>query len=544
MKRILEALNTPWGQRNQGESYYFPAKVLKEKEQHSGVSCFKRPIVSTGRFGLFRHLLKLGSLGALALGFSLMTADVNAEMMGQSGMGKQMDTSQTSTKSAEMMGGQHETGAGETGGGDVMGKSMGTEQMMGSGMGGMMGAQQSGGGMMSSGMSGMMGGGKMGGRQTGCSIMSGMMGGRQMSGGMMGGGMGQMMGSGMGGMMGGQQSGGGMMGSGMSGMMGGGRGMAAGMEMGRMMGFEVMGLNLMDTESLKGMASALQRGDLTGLKEELGLTSEQEDMLKSLTLAYKRDFIRKTAARNLAQLDLHELLDQKEVDLLKVQTKVAEIVAANGEIRFSGLEKMVKAKASLTDEQRAKLEKLTSPVCPGMAGSGMKSEQMGGMMGGQQTGGHMGGMMGSSMMGGEGTGEGMAGGMSMGTSAQAAAAQGFTKTKEAAGVTVSISYLNPSQEVAKGELAFRVSLETHSVDLDQYKLSQIAFLRDEQGKEYQAKGWVPQQGSGGHHVKGILTFSNMDATGREIVRPDIQSIEVVIKGLAGEKERSFKWNLS
>lgn len=437
-------------------------------------------LLFNGRNGAMLPLLKWGTLALMVLVFGLIATVSNAEMKSQGAMQQQMMTPQSSSESSGMMGGQQGMTSGMTESGAGMEKSQGQGQMMGSGM-------------MSGGM---------------------------MSSGMMGGGMGRMMGSEM---MGGHQAGGGMMGAGMHGM---------------------MGLNIMDAQSLKGMAAVLHKGSLADLKEELGLTAAQVEQLKGLMLDHKRDIIRNTAARKLAQLDLYELLDRKEVDLLKAQDIINKIANLSGELKFSGLEKMVKAKALLTDEQRNKLEALPGPKGKGMGRCGMMGDEktgahMGSMMGEQQTGGHMGGMMGGQQSGGQ-----MGGMMSAGTTAQAAVTPGFTKSSEAAGVTITMNYLNPSQNIPKGELAFQVKLDTHSVDLDQFKLGQISFLQDEKGREYPAKGWQPSQGSGGHHVSGILTFSNLDSEGKEVVPADAAGIKVAVKGLAGVKERLFEWNVS
>ena len=87
-------------------------------------------------------------------------------------------------------------------------------------------------------------------------------------------------------------------------------------------------------------------------------------------------------------------------------------------------------------------------------------------------------------------------------------------------------------------LVFNVAMNTHSVDLDQYDLGELAVLRDDRGNEYRAISW--ESASGGHHRTGILTFP---------ILPDSLSqgkagyLEIVIRDVAGIEERVLKWEL-
>lgn len=80
-------------------------------------------------------------------------------------------------------------------------------------------------------------------------------------------------------------------------------------------------------------------------------------------------------------------------------------------------------------------------------------------------------------------------------------------------------------------LVFEVSMNTHSVNLDSYNLKELAVLRDDRGIEYRPSDW----GSvfGGHHRKGRLAFTHSDQSAR--------SFELVIRDVAGIKERVLKW---
>ncbi|MDP2953771.1 MAG: hypothetical protein Q8O76_10700 [Chloroflexota bacterium] len=88
-----------------------------------------------------------------------------------------------------------------------------------------------------------------------------------------------------------------------------------------------------------------------------------------------------------------------------------------------------------------------------------------------------------------------------------------------------------------GNLVFEVGMNTHSVDLDQYDLAKLATLRDDSGKEYRPVSWSAEPG--GHHRSGTLTFPIPDSVGQGKAR----YLDLVIKDVAGVKERVLKWQL-
>jgi hypothetical protein len=108
-----------------------------------------------------------------------------------------------------------------------------------------------------------------------------------------------------------------------------------------------------------------------------------------------------------------------------------------------------------------------------------------------------------------------------------AAAKDATQTVSGGGVTVKVTYLAQTEH----ESRFSVVLDTHSVNLDAYDLKALSILRDDTGILFEPTG-VENKGSG-HHRETILTFP----------RPSTQRkwLELVIKDIAGEKERTFRW---
>ena len=103
------------------------------------------------------------------------------------------------------------------------------------------------------------------------------------------------------------------------------------------------------------------------------------------------------------------------------------------------------------------------------------------------------------------------------------------KEAEAAGVKVKVTYRNPGKGSAP---VFEVELDTHSADLDQYKLEEVAILRNDSGKEFKA---VQLSAAGsGHHKEAVLEFKDADIS-------TAKSVELVFKGVAGVDERVFSF---
>jgi hypothetical protein len=111
-----------------------------------------------------------------------------------------------------------------------------------------------------------------------------------------------------------------------------------------------------------------------------------------------------------------------------------------------------------------------------------------------------------------------------------AAESNTTQTVSGGGVAAKVTYLNPK---SNDDPRFQVVLDTHSVALDGYDLKAISLLRDDTGKTYLPNA-VENKGSG-HHREVILTFPKVSL--------EAKRLEIVIKDVAGVKERTFRWNL-
>ena len=86
---------------------------------------------------------------------------------------------------------------------------------------------------------------------------------------------------------------------------------------------------------------------------------------------------------------------------------------------------------------------------------------------------------------------------------------------------------------------FKITMDTHAVDLDGYDLTQLAVLRTNSGSEVRPTSWDAPKG--GHHREGTLTFPTTTAGGQPVIGPATRSIELVIRDVANVPERSLQW---
>lgn len=120
--------------------------------------------------------------------------------------------------------------------------------------------------------------------------------------------------------------------------------------------------------------------------------------------------------------------------------------------------------------------------------------------------------------------------LGIGASLAATASAAPTRTDTGGGVTVKATLPHPETQ---DETRFQVGLDTHSVNLDAYDLKTLSLLRNNTGKTYEPTR-VENKGSG-HHREITIVFPKLD--------PGVKRVELIIKDVAGVKERSFSWDL-
>ncbi len=97
------------------------------------------------------------------------------------------------------------------------------------------------------------------------------------------------------------------------------------------------------------------------------------------------------------------------------------------------------------------------------------------------------------------------------------------------GVTVTATLLKEEPD----STVIKLALDTYFVNLVRYDFGEVAVLPDNTGKTYPVTG-VEQVGSRKpHYRQAILRFAK--------VAPEAKTIELIVKDVAGVKERTFRW---
>ena len=89
---------------------------------------------------------------------------------------------------------------------------------------------------------------------------------------------------------------------------------------------------------------------------EVGLTPEQVRALETLRSDFQRTADLKAAQLQRLEFDLRKLLNHEEVDLGRIETAIRQVEAIRTELRLGRIKTLEMAKATLTPEQRLKLQ--------------------------------------------------------------------------------------------------------------------------------------------------------------------------------------------
>jgi hypothetical protein len=116
--------------------------------------------------------------------------------------------------------------------------------------------------------------------------------------------------------------------------------------------------------------------------------------------------------------------------------------------------------------------------------------------------------------------------------ATAAAPGAAALTNEGGQVRVTVTWGGP----AAGPV-FGLALNTHAVDLEGYDLAKLAVPRVD-SREIPAMCWDAPKG--GHHRQGSLVFPTNGADGQPTIGAGATAVEVVVRGVAGVPERTFR----
>ncbi len=98
------------------------------------------------------------------------------------------------------------------------------------------------------------------------------------------------------------------------------------------------------------------------------------------------------------------------------------------------------------------------------------------------------------------------------------------------GVTVTATLLTGQPE----STAIKLALDTYFVNLIRYDFEELAILHDENGKTYPLTAVEQASSLKQHYRQAILRFDK--------VAPEAKMIELIVKDIAGVKERTFRWS--
>ncbi len=106
----------------------------------------------------------------------------------------------------------------------------------------------------------------------------------------------------------------------------------------------------------------------------------------------------------------------------------------------------------------------------------------------------------------------------------------FTQQVAGNGVTVTATLLKDQPE----STAIKLALDTYFVNLIRYDFEELAILRDDTGKTYPLTAVEQASPRKLRYRQAVLRFGK--------VNPDAKTIELIVKDVAGVKERTFRWS--
>ena len=116
-----------------------------------------------------------------------------------------------------------------------------------------------------------------------------------------------------------------------------------------------------------------------------------------------------------------------------------------------------------------------------------------------------------------------------------------TVKNQGGAVTVEAKYLDAGPAGAGTPIRFEIKLDTHSVNLDQYDLKQLATLRNDRGVAVKPLSFE-KEGSG-HHVQHVLAFPATDGSGNSVVGAGATAVELVLTEIANVPQRVLRWEV-
>ncbi len=95
---------------------------------------------------------------------------------------------------------------------------------------------------------------------------------------------------------------------------------------------------------------------LDRLQEGLNLNDDQKEKMRTLLVGYERDRIRSEAEIQIAELEVADLLNQRTLDISRIETKIRQIGVIQSDLRVSRVKKLIGAREFLTADQFGKFK--------------------------------------------------------------------------------------------------------------------------------------------------------------------------------------------
>lgn len=117
----------------------------------------------------------------------------------------------------------------------------------------------------------------------------------------------------------------------------------------------------------------------------------------------------------------------------------------------------------------------------------------------------------------------------------------LTRTNGEGAVEIDITFLNPLENDQQFWV-FKVAMNTHSVNLDKYNLSELTTFKVDGNNQLQKEVVIEKKGAG-HHIMHYIKVSK-EINGQKVIKENIKSISIEIKDVDNVALRTFEWDFT
>lgn len=134
--------------------------------------------------------------------------------------------------------------------------------------------------------------------------------------------------------------------------------------------------------------------DIELFQERLNLSDEQLEKFRKIRSTYRKELIKRKANLKVAEIELWEHIDSKDLDMGKIEKKLNEVQEYQADVMLYRIKSLGEVKKLLSDEQYEGFRKMGLGSMRHRMGRHGMMGRMGSGMGGMYPGGMMGGMSG------------------------------------------------------------------------------------------------------------------------------------------------------